>query len=96
MSEPTNINETQESAGLDLPSEKNIYFNGFLITIGLGDISIILHQDGKPIYVLRTSYIVAKTLAQKIGALIDILETRTGQPVLTTDAVLTSLIKEER
>ena len=62
-----------------------IYFNGFITTVGTGDVLIILRQQNKPVAILNTSYTVAKTLAEKLGGGIAVLEQRTGNTIMTTE-----------
>lgn len=69
----------------------NIYFNGFITSIGSGDILVILKRHNKPVAVLNTSYTVAKTLATKLGGAIENLEKKTGTIIMTTEDVTIKL-----
>ena len=95
MSERDDLAQTQIQAGLKLPDEKKIYFNGFASAVGKGDILIVLLEDNNPVALLHASHTIAKTLSLKIGELINTLETKTGRQILTTDDVTDSLFQEQ-
>ena len=73
----------------------NMYFNGFITSVGSGDILIVLKRHGKPVAVLNTSYTVAKTLAEKLSQAIENLEQKTDTIIMTTEDVTRSLTEEE-
>lgn len=89
--------ESLESVELEeLQKLQNIpyaYFNGFSLTIGAGDVSITLIRGPQQIMQLNMSYTVAKTLTQKLAGLIDVLEQKTGNKIMTTDEVNSALSK---
>lgn len=72
-----------------------IYFNGFSITISAGDVLIILKRNDRPIAILNTSHILAKTVATKMGNVVALFEQKTGSTIMTTDDVQESLTKEQ-
>ena len=84
------IQEAIETEDID-----KLYFNGFAISIGQGDVLIALHLNGKPIKILNTSFTVAKTLVKKLNGVIEILEEKTEHEIMTTEDIITSLSKEE-
>jgi len=65
----------------------HIYFNGFVSTIGPGDVLIVLEQNNKPVATINTSYTVAKTMVAKLNGLINSLEVKTGNKIMTTDHI---------
>ncbi len=71
-----------------------IYANGFINTIGIGDVAILLKNGGVPVAVLNVSYTVAKTLAVKLGALISALEDRTGNTIMVTEEISKAMTKK--
>ncbi len=75
------INEALES---DCPK---IYFNGFGSALGTGDVTIVLHQNTKPVAVINTTYTVAKTLSSRLNQLIQSLEKSAKTTILTTDDI---------
>ncbi|MCK4914106.1 MAG: hypothetical protein KAI59_06590 [Planctomycetes bacterium] len=75
---------------LGSPDTERIYANGFILTIGAGDIVIALKHSEKP-FILNLSYTVAKTLAIKLGAMVSQLEEKTGNTIMTTDDITKAL-----
>jgi len=69
-----------------------IYFNGFINSLGSGDVTLVLTRNGQPVAVADASYTVAKTLAQKLNTLIHDLERDTGNTIMTTDEVNKAII----
>lgn len=67
------------------PSEnlKSIYANGFGISLGNCDITVVIQNNGKNLFLLNMSYTVAKTLAQELAKAITTLESATGKPIMT-------------
>lgn len=70
----------------DAPPEEldQLYFNGFAINIGTGDVLITLLRNGKAEQLIQCSYTVAKTLAQGLSTTIAALEEATGNRIMTT------------
>lgn len=69
------------------PDSQPLYFNGFTVAIGTGDVVIALQLNGKPIQVLNTSYTVAKTLAEGLSKIIGELEQKTGSTIMTIQTI---------
>ncbi|MBI5290401.1 MAG: hypothetical protein HY872_00805 [Chloroflexi bacterium] len=90
MTEPSEIVQAQLQAGLDLPQEKKLYFNGYTIAMTPTDIVLVLMFNNQPVATLNTSPTIAKTLGKVLDALIKDYETRTGQKVLTLDEITSS------
>ncbi len=70
------------------------YFNGFSMTIGLGDVVIALQLNGRPTLVLNTSYTVAKTMAEGLSKIISELEHKTRTTIMTTQVVAAALTQD--
>jgi hypothetical protein len=77
------------------PNIPSAYFNGFSLAIGAGDVSMTLMLGPQKIMQLNMSYTVAKTLTQKLAGLIDILEQKTGNQIMSTDEVNAALSKSQ-
>jgi hypothetical protein len=71
-----------------LPPDQTLYFNGFAIAIGTGDIVCTLLRNGAPVLTLNASYTVAKTLAEGLTESIKKLEEKTGQTIMTVHKVI--------
>ena len=91
MTEPNEVFQAQLQAGLGLPPEKKIYFNGYTIAMTPTDVVLVLLSNNQAVITLNTPLTIAKTLSKVIDALIKDYETRTGQKVLTLDEISTSL-----
>lgn len=76
----------------DLP---RTFANGFHVVMSNADVAILLLQNGFPVSAVNMSYTVAKTLSQKIAGMIDKLEKKSGQPIMTTDDVAKYLRDED-
>ncbi len=72
-------------------SIESIYFNGFSLAVGTGDIVISLLKNGKQNLVLNTSYTVAKTLSEALTQAISELEKKTNNKIMTVHDVATCL-----
>lgn len=70
--------------GSDVPT---YYANGFLSFMSHSDVGIVFQRHAQAVALLSLSYTTAKTLVTKLGALIQQLEERTGQSIMTTDEV---------
>ena len=75
------------------PDVPKFYANGFQMTIGTGDVTILLEKGEQPEVLLNISYTLAKTLAEKLTGLIKLIEQRSNQSIMTTDDMY-QLIKE--
>ena len=84
-----NIKRLKESIdSVDIPK---IYFNGFVNQISQGDIIIALECNSKPVATLNASYTVAKTLVQHLNRLIQVIESASGNNIMTTEDIDKSL-----
>lgn len=77
----------------ELPS---IYFNGFSITIGTGDVVLILKRNDRPVAILNTSHTVGKTVATKLGSIVAMFEQKMGNTIMTTDEIQAKLTGEHQ
>lgn len=69
------------------PEVPSLYFNGFDIRLGLGDVNITLFNRGVPLVVLESSFTMTKSLAESLGTLIAQLEQITGNQIMTSSFV---------
>jgi citrate lyase gamma subunit len=76
-----------------LPEDKALYFNGFAMALGVGDVVITLTRNGVPIVTLNASYTVTKTFGQSITATINKLEELTEQEIMTVEKITASTAK---
>ena len=79
--------EEQIQLALQDESVPKMYLNGFVNSLGAGDVMLVLLRTSQPVAVLNMSFTVAKTLAQKLGQLIAELENQSGNVIMSTDDV---------
>lgn len=84
--------QKQRDAALSDPELPKLYCNGFIVSVGTGDVFFVLKLNETPVAILNVSYTVAKTLAQKLSSAIANLEDRTGNSIMTTDDVTTKML----
>jgi len=77
------------NAALDDPSVPKVYTNSFGVGLTNADVFILFQKFGpRPVAVVNLSYTLAKTLAQRLGALVAEFEANIGkQDILTTDRI---------
>lgn len=63
------------------------YANGFSGALGVGDVVLVLKQGPTNVALINLSYTTAKTIAIKLGTLIDHLEKMSGNTIMTIDDV---------
>src|SRR5689334_2592891 len=73
---------------LDLPDEKKIYFNGFIVSMSPTDAVIVLQNNNKPIAYLNTTHTIAKTLANQLNGIIKNFEKDTKRKIPTLDQIV--------
>lgn len=73
-----------------------LYFNSFINSISAGDVLLILKLRNKPIAKVSMSFTLAKTLAQKLGAMIELMEEKTGHTIMTTDEISIAVNKLDK
>ncbi len=81
---------------LDNKEIPNIHFNGFVTSLGTGDVLIVLERNGRPIALLNTSYTTAKSLVEKLGGLITVLEQKTGNTIMTIDEITAKMGEKDK
>ena len=89
MSEPTKSDQITI-----LPPDQTLYFNGFAIAVGAGDIVCTLVRNGTPVLTLNVSYTVAKTFAEGLADTIRMLEEKTGQTIMNVSTVAEATQKQ--
>jgi hypothetical protein len=77
----------------DIP---HLYANGFITALGNGDVVLLLQRNATPVAVINLSYTVAKTLAQKLGRIIESFEENADHTIMTTEVVDKALAKQSR
>lgn len=65
----------------------HLYINGFTASVGAGDVVFVLDQNGQSVATLNMSFTVGKTLVSKLNVLIQLLETKTGNKIMSIDMV---------
>jgi hypothetical protein len=60
------------------------YVNSFTVTLGTGDVLIVMKRNGRPLASMQVSYTVAKSLIEVLNGLIARLENRTGNTIMTS------------
>jgi citrate lyase gamma subunit len=70
-----------------LPPDRTIYFNGFAVALGPGDVVITLSRNGIPLLTLNASYTVSKSFGQAVTTTIERLEKEASHEILTVQAV---------
>lgn len=79
--------QTQLETALSDPELPALYFNGFMTSLGSGDVTLVLQRNGKPVAVLNASYTIAKTLSMRLRDVIASLEADARHTILTTDDI---------
>ena len=88
-----NTNHEKEITDTFQTDSQPLYFNGFTVAIGNGDVVIALQLNGKPLRILNTSYTVAKTLSEGLSKTIGKLESKTGTKIMTTEIIAKAMSK---
>lgn len=91
----SDANPDQQEEELELSGIPSLYFNGFQIVVGNSDILLILKRNNESIQVTNMSYTIAKTLAVKMSQIIQTLERKTDNQIMTTDYLGNALNKED-
>lgn len=76
-----------------VPTESDIYCNGFVVMIGGGDIIVQMHHNGKIFSNLNLSFTLAKTLGEALVKTIGDLEAKSGQKIMTNEEIVKALAK---
>ncbi len=71
-----------------LSPDKTLYFNGFQIAIGMGDVIVTLMRNGAPVTTLNASYTVAKSFGESVTTAIKKLEEGTNHQIMTVETVI--------
>src|SRR5262249_9708619 len=73
---------------IDRAEVPKIYSNAFSLALSNADIAIVFQRFGeRPVAVVNLSYTLAKTLAQRLGGLVQEFESKISQEILTTDRI---------
>jgi hypothetical protein len=95
MQDPDQTNAQNQAAvlnqlinlALESDSIPKIYCNGFTNAVGNSDVMLVLQQNGKPAGVVNMSFTIAKTLSQSLKEIIDSIEQKSNQSIMTTHEV---------
>ena len=82
MTDPTTVEQIPL-----LPPDQTLYFNGFAIAVGMGDLVCTLLRNGSPVLTVNISYTVAKSLGLALGEAVTKLEEMTGHEIMTVNTV---------
>lgn len=93
MSEPTSDHVRVIQQGLELPDEKQIYFNGYSVLIAGVDISLALRKNDKTLALLNVPHSVAKSLAITLLDLLDDFEKKSGHAIPTLAEIESNIVK---
>jgi nucleoside-triphosphatase THEP1 len=71
------------------------YINGFVNAYHIADVILVCTRNGKVELAINMSYTTAKTLAEKLNALITTFEKRTNHDIMTIDTIKEKISKFE-
>jgi hypothetical protein len=69
------------------PDIPKLYANAFECALGTGDVALLLRNADKTVGIVNVSYTVAKTLSRRLNELITFLESKSGNPIMTSEQV---------
>jgi hypothetical protein len=72
----------------------SIYFNGFAVELGPGDVTILLKHNDAPVGRLSSSYTVTKSLREALENVIGHLEQQCSTKIMSIDEVSKNLLEE--
>ena len=73
-----------------------LHFNGFVNTMAIGDVLMVLENNGKPVAILNGSYTVVKSFADSLNNLIENLERKSERKIMTTNEVEKYLSEDKK
>ena len=80
--------EERIQKAIDSAEAPSIHFNGFINTIAAaGDFLIVLESNGRPAATLNASYTVVKSFANSLAQIVEDLERRSGNKIMTSSEV---------
>ncbi|MFV1980885.1 MAG: hypothetical protein ACC655_07010 [Rhodothermia bacterium] len=83
-------------ATLKSDSVDRVYANGFAVVQSNADNTLVLLKNGRPVLMVDMSFNTAKSLVQKLGAVIVQLEKITDTRVLSTDDISAAMQKHAK
>lgn len=72
-----------------------IYANGYVNSIGTGDIVVLLERNGEPAAIVNMSYTIAKSLSVSLGQIIAQIEERAGREIMTSTEIEKLFLNQE-
>jgi hypothetical protein len=79
--------------GNELPVDKKFYFNAYTVGVSPADFTIVLLNNNQPVACLNCSHNTGKSLSQMLANIINDMEKKTGQKILTVDENAAALSK---
>jgi len=71
-----------------------LYINGFKAGCSMSDVFVVLQHNGNDIAILNMSYTLAKTLGEALEKLIEQLEQKSGQKIMTAETIARAMVPE--
>jgi|SRR5665213_836326 len=87
MDTETQVSGGQVTGPIPLSQTPGLYMNSFRMGASTADIFIVLQHNGADVAVLNISYTLAKTLGEALGKLIEQLENKSGQKIMTAHTI---------
>ena len=73
---------------IDSTEAPSVHFNGFINTIAAaGDFLIVLESNGRPAATVNASYTVIKSFANSLTQIVEDLERRSGNKIMTSSEI---------
>ena len=87
-------NDSRIEKALEDTNVPKIYCNGFVNTMGIGDLVLVLEKNGEACSVVNMPYSTAKSFAKSINTLIKGLEIISQQGIMPSDEIKELLEKK--
>ena len=75
-----------------VPSRTPIYFNGFSLNMTNADVGLDLKINNVTFAECRMSFVIAKTLVEKLAFIVSQVEKFVGNEIKTTDAIESAML----
>lgn len=99
MGTESNISPVQTMQPLQMgapsaPTVPQLYVNGFKAGCSTADVFVVIQHNGNDTAVLNMSFTLAKTLAEALDKVIEQLEQKSGQKIMTADTIARAIIPQ--
>jgi hypothetical protein len=84
QAEQENAHAADIQRALQSPDLPQYYVNSFTVTVGTGDVLIVMKRNNQQIGMIQVSYTVAKSLGEVLSDVIAGLEKVTGHEIMTS------------